>query len=150
MSRLNALLVCGLLALATATGAYAVLSTVRISHAAAKPQAASPGALAKRAKALAAWSRSLDRALHARPPQLPRVPRYAPVPRVSAPPPAPAPPASARTVASVIATVRAAPKPAAPPPTTTLASAPPVVVAAPPVAAAPPPQESDDGEGGDG
>ncbi|MGZ4463675.1 MAG: hypothetical protein ACXVZP_12690 [Gaiellaceae bacterium] len=82
MSRPQALAVGILLALAAASGAWAVGSTNALRGKATKPEVASSQALAKRAKQLDAWEASLAQALRSRPPALPAVPRYAAPARV--------------------------------------------------------------------
>ncbi len=82
MSRPQALAVSILLALAAASGAFAVSSTGALRSGPTKPEVASAQALARRARQLDAWEASLGRALRSRPPALPALPRYGPLARV--------------------------------------------------------------------
>lgn len=84
MSRRSALFVCVLLAVASAAGANAVLSTSALRAGAPKPEVASARSLARRARQLDAWQASLVKAARARPPALLRVPRYARIPTTGA------------------------------------------------------------------
>lgn len=70
-----------LLAVATAAGAAAAVKTVHLgaATAASKPSRLPDRVIAARRAKLAAWSAALRREAAARPPALPKVPRYAPV-----------------------------------------------------------------------
>lgn len=127
MNRRTALLSSLLLAGAATAGVFAVLSTAALRSEPPKPEVASERALTRRAKQLDAWQASLARALRARPPSLPALPRYASIADVQVPEAVALPPVTARpTTRVVVRAVRAA---AVPVPTTAVA----------PTASSPPP-----------
>ena len=79
MSRLHGLAISLLLAVATGTGAYAMMVTAKLGKATSKPEVASARAIAKQKAQLDKWSASLAKSLRAKPPALPALPRYRPV-----------------------------------------------------------------------
>ncbi len=85
MSRLHGLAISLMLAVATGTGAYAMMVTANLGKATSKPEVASNRAIAKQKAQLNRWSASLTKSLKARPPALPALPQYRPVTLVTAP-----------------------------------------------------------------
>ncbi len=116
-----------LLGAASVTGAYATITTGHLGDSETKPEVVASAAIAKRHARLDAWEASLNKALAARPPKLPPVPRYAraslvsapsfgPLPALTAAPapagaPARAEPAAPRTEAQPAGTAATRPKP---------------------------------------
>ena len=85
MRRTHGLVVSALLGVAVVSGAYAAIATSGVGTGASQADIATGQAIRLRAKKLDAWDAALGAALSQRPPELPRVPRFAPVAMVPAP-----------------------------------------------------------------
>lgn len=141
MRRKHALAVSVLLAGCVVAGTAAAMTTVRLGAAAAKPPHVADAIVAAQRTKLDRFAATLENARNAEPPELPRVPRYAPVaiPAIQ----------SAHVLASAPTPAAAPAAPQAAPPPVKYVRPPPIVqtVQAPPQA--PSAWSGDDGSGRD-
>ena len=151
MGRKHGLGISLLLGACVVTGASAAMTTVQLGQAAAKKDLAPARVLAQRRAKLTGYEASLEKALRARTPALPAVPRFAPVP---VPAVASPPPAEATQTGALARSARPAGNPVAAP--VAAASAPQAAPAQPVPAtvtvesAAPPTGQGGDDDHGDG
>jgi hypothetical protein len=85
ISRSHGLVLSLALGAASATGAYAMISTAKLGNAETKPEVMSSRLIAKRAHKLDSWEASLRKALKSKPPALAPLNRYAAVTFVTGP-----------------------------------------------------------------